>query len=317
MPEFRPISLGEFLAQKIPARAPLLGPIAEKSLSMLYAPRGVGKTLIGLSIGAAVASGSKLFGWQSPRPGRVLYIDGEMPLADLQSRLAAITRGKNISADGFRILAADHTEAGIDLASATGQAAIESLLDGVDLLVVDNLSTLCASGSEAASDAWLPMQNWLLQLRRRGVAVLIIHHAGLNGRQRGTSRREDTLDAVIALRRPANYSPGEGARFEVHVEKMRLRSNFDMTPFEAQGQTVPGETGDKLVWKRSSLAPSVEKRAATLFAAGKTVREVAAALNISKSAAGRLKLLSAEPRAEEHPDGDESETLPPSTRKLN
>jgi hypothetical protein len=52
---------------------------------------------------------------------------------------------------------------------------------------------------ENDSDAWSPIQQWLLQLRRRGLAVLIVHHAGkiLSCRsrvyprsvgQRGTSR---------------------------------------------------------------------------------------------------------------------------------
>jgi putative DNA primase/helicase len=72
-----------------------------------------------------------------------------------------------------------------------------------------------------ASDSWLPMQNWLLRLRRKGIAVLLIHHAGVNGRQRGTSRREDALDAVIGLRRPEDYSAEQGARFEVQIEKAR------------------------------------------------------------------------------------------------
>jgi hypothetical protein len=63
------------------------------------------------------------------------------------------------------------------------------------------------------------MQNWLLRLRRKGIAVLLVHHAGVNGRQRGTSRREDALDTVIALRRAADYSPEQGARFEIHIEK--------------------------------------------------------------------------------------------------
>jgi putative DNA primase/helicase len=96
------------------------------------------------------------------------------------------------------------------------------------------LSTLCTTGSETASDAWVPMQNWLLKLRRRGISVLLIHHAVVNGRQRGTSRREDALDTVIALRRPEDYSPEQGARFEIHFEKLRNRvEGAGAEPFEA------------------------------------------------------------------------------------
>jgi hypothetical protein len=48
------------------------------------------------------------------------------------------------------------------------------------------------------------------------------HKCGEETNERGTSRREDALDTVIALRRPADYSPEEGARFEVHIEKARI-----------------------------------------------------------------------------------------------
>jgi putative DNA primase/helicase len=74
------------------------------------------------------------------------------------------------------------------------------LLTDIDLLILDNLSTLLTSRSESASDAWVPIQTWLLKLRRQGKSVLLVHHAGTNGRQRGTSRREDALDTVMALR---------------------------------------------------------------------------------------------------------------------
>jgi hypothetical protein len=53
---------------------------------MLYSKRGVGKTFIALSIAYAVASGGKCLRWESPKPRRVLLIDGEMPLETLQSR---------------------------------------------------------------------------------------------------------------------------------------------------------------------------------------------------------------------------------------
>ncbi len=272
----------------------LLAPILpEKSLSMAYAPRGFGKSWLALSIGLAVAGGGPLLRWTAPKPRRVLYVDGEMPLADLQARLASILAGMNteIPSDGFRVLAADSLECGINLASPEGQRALERELDGIDLVILDNLSTLLASGSEGASDAWLPMQNWLLRLRRKGIAVLIVHHAGVNGRQRGTSRREDALDTVIALRRPADYSPKEGARFEVHIEKARNLAGDGALPFEAEIEPFGADGGRAGVrWQVKELQAPVLHRAAALFEIGMSVRDVAAMLAVSRSEAGRLRL---------------------------
>ena len=109
----------------------LLDPILpERSLAMLYAPRGIGKTLLSLSMGLAVASGSPLLRWQAPRRRRVLYVDGEMPLVSLQERLRAISTGLGavIPNDGFRVLAADSTERGLSIGSEEGQRAIDPLL---------------------------------------------------------------------------------------------------------------------------------------------------------------------------------------------
>jgi hypothetical protein len=188
----------------------------------------------------------------------------------LQDRLRAISSGLGavIPNDGFRILAADNTENGLSIGSEERQRAIDPLLTGVDLVILDNLSTLCTNGSESASDAWVPMQNWLLKLRRQGVAVLLVHHAGTNGRQRGTSRREDALDTVIALRRPEDYSPEQGARFEVHFEKLRNRVDGDAAvPFEAKlAATSTDETGVR--WLHCDLRPPVLKQAAQLFKDG-------------------------------------------------
>lgn len=289
-----PIGFNDFLGLDMPPREMLLNPILpERSLAMLYAPRGVGKTLLGLSIGLAVASGAPLLRWSAPRRRRVLYVDGEMPLVSLQERLRAISigLGAEISNDGFRILAADHTEDGISLGSADGQNAIEPLLADVDLLILDNLSTLCTTGSESASDAWVPMQNWLLALRRRGIAVLLVHHAGTNGRQRGTSRREDALDTVIALRRPEDYWPEQGARFEVHFEKLRNRVDGDSAvSFEAKLESFGDNGCEGVRWSAHNQSPPIFKRAIELFQDRSTVREVAAALRISKTEAGRLRL---------------------------
>ena len=285
---FSPVAFGEFMKIDLPPRATLLTPILpEKGVAMLYAPRGLGKSWLGLSIGMAVASGSSFLRWSSPTPKTVLYVDGEMCLADLQARLKMIAAGFGKQPDHFHILAADQTENGINLSKSEDQCAIEAHLDGVSLLILDNLSTL-TSTSEGASDAWLPIQNWLLKLRRQGISVLLIHHAGLNGKQRGTSRREDALDTVIALRRPPDYSAQEGCRFEIHIEKCRTVSGDALAPFEASIKVVNDKAGVAAVhWIARDLPTPLLRRAAELYRIGHTVTEVGKALGISRSEAGR------------------------------
>jgi putative DNA primase/helicase len=295
------VGIKDFLQIDIPSRQMLLHPILpERSLAMLYAPRGVGKSWLGLSIGIAVAGGQSLLRWTAPRQKNVLYVDGEMPLVSLQERLKAISigMGHDIPNHGFRILAADQVESGINLSTDEGQKSLEPLLDYVNLLILDNLSTLCASTSESASDAWVPIQNWLLKLRRKGIAVLLVHHAGTNGRQRGTSRREDALDTVIALRRTDDYSPDQGARFEIHFEKLRNRADGNgAMPFEARVELATVDRQEGVRWSCCDLKPPLLKQAAELFAEGMTVRGVASTLRISKSEAGRLRIRAMEDNA--------------------
>ena len=127
--------INDFLNINIPAREMLLSPILpERSLAMLYAPRGVGKSWLGLSIGLAVAAGESLLRWSAPRQRNVLYVDGEMPLVSLQERLKEISVGfgREVPNHGFRILAADNVEGGINLSAEHGQEAIEPLLEGIE-----------------------------------------------------------------------------------------------------------------------------------------------------------------------------------------
>ena len=125
-------------------------------------------------------------------------------------------------------------------------------------------------------------------------AVLLIHYAGVNGRQRGTSRREDAPDTVIALRRPEDYSPKEGARFEVHLEKARALVGAGAMSFEAVVEPLASETGKPGIrWVARDLKPPLFNQAVELFASGRTVRQVKEILGISHGEAGRLRLRAA------------------------
>jgi putative DNA primase/helicase len=175
-----------------------------------------------------------------------------------------------------------------DLGTPEGQEALERHWGELppELLILDNLSCLACTVRDNEADSWSPMQTWILSLRRRGISVLIVHHAGKSGQQRGTSRREDVLDTVIALRRPADYSAADGARFEVHFEKARGAFGEATEPFEAMMHA--GEHGG-VMWTCEPLKDVVLKKAAALFADGTTVRDAADELGITRSAAGRLR----------------------------
>ncbi len=129
------------------------------------------------------------------------------------------------------------------------------------------------------------MQQWLLRLRRRGVSVLVVHHAGKNGEQRGVSNREDLLDTSISLRRPSDYSPAEGARFEVHVAKGRGLRGAPALPFEA---TLANQQ-EMTVWTVKPIEDVERTRVAALLADGLSIRDIAEETGIARSTVHRLK----------------------------
>ena len=237
-PRFEPLGYIDFLNLELPEREMLMAPwLPHKGLAMIYAWRGVGKTLLALSCAYAIASGAEILGWKPPRPARVVYIDGEMPARTMQDRLEAIKRGipkAPPTQDYLRILSADLKDGIADLCTLDGQRVIdEGIGDEAELVIVDNLSTVARSAKENESDDWAAIQGWVLAHRRAGRSVLLIHHAGKAGAQRGTSRREDVLDTVIALRRPDGYTSDQGAKFIVEFEKARGLYGPDANPFEA------------------------------------------------------------------------------------
>lgn len=286
-----PITLNDFLALDIPPRGYLLKPILpEQGLAMLVAQRGVGKTHVALGIAYAAASGGSFLRYTAERPRKVLVLDGEMPAALMQSRMAAIVAGSAVhppAPDYFRLVTPDALPKGAtmpNLGDPEGQAVVEQMLDGVELLVIDNLSSLVRGLRENEADDWQGMLDFLLRLRRRGVTVLLVHHANKNGTQRGTSRREDILDTVIALKRPADYQPAHGARFEVHIEKGRALYGTDAAAFEASLKTVDG----RAVWTHADVEEVTLERVIALHQQGLSMRDIGDELDVGKSTVQRM-----------------------------
>ena len=284
------VTVEELLRKEIRPRKMLLDPILpEQGLMMLYAYRGIGKTFCSLGMAAAVASGGRFLRWTAPEARRVLYIDGELPAKTVQERMAMVLAGLEDcepAANMFKIITPDFQNRNMpDLSTIEGQRLVEQHLEGVDLVVIDNLSALCRYGNESEGESWLPMQEWGLALRRRGMSLLFVHHAGKNKSQRGTSKREDLLDTVMTMKHSTDYNPAEGLRCEIHFEKTRSMMGDAAKSFEVRLQTA---ADGRAIWTHRDLENAKQEQAAELFAEGMSTRDVAEELGISKSTSARL-----------------------------
>lgn len=96
-------------------------------------------------------------------------------------------------------------------------------------------------------------------LRHQGLTVILVHHAGKNGTQRGASRREDLLDTSIALVRPKDdeeSAPHQGAHVVLNFPKTR---GIRPDPFELELRLT--EYQGRLAWAYSEMKhvdPAVE-----------------------------------------------------------
>jgi AAA domain-containing protein/Homeodomain-like domain-containing protein len=280
----------EMLNMELPEREALIVTAAglpvmrRQDLWMIAGPRGSAKTWMVGSLAVAGVTGGRCLLWMFPRPRRCLLVDGEMPGRALQERLRLLAAGADLS--GLTVIAQDLQDPPLpSLASPSGQAALDPYLEGVELLLLDNRSTLIGSAGESDGDDWYPVQEWLLALRRRGITVVMAEHTGRNGLPRGTSRREDVLDVVLVLRRPADYRAEEGARVDLRWTKARGLTDNVVTPCEARLLVEDG----RAEWIVREVAGRDYEQAVEMFAEGASPGDVATDLGCSRATAYRWR----------------------------
>lgn len=232
------ITSTDFLNEKIPVPRTIIDPwLVDGSISMLFAKRGVGKTWLSLIIAMMITrenavnnTAYNIGPWQCTNTAGVLYVDGEMGQFDLQDRLRRLqaNMGKEGKDTPLSILSSNRIAATHDtqtnITNPFWRDGIYSYLkthNEYKLIVLDNIASLSPGIDENAKQEWDAINQWLLGIKAMGKAVILVHHAGKEGKQRGTSGREDNLDCVIKLKNPAGYNITDGAFFNIEFEKAR------------------------------------------------------------------------------------------------
>lgn len=239
LPSDRPLgelsipSAGEFLDKDIKEPRVLLGPFLREGYScMVWAQTGVGKTWFALSVALAVSGGGSFLGFEATAPAKVLYVDGEMGEFSLQDRLSNLTHAiDDLDVEAMRrnlMLCPRMSQKPLtEFPSLEQTRWQESLVqraveDGIECVILDNLTTLCALEDENSATAVQPVNELVKMLKQAGIAVILVHHSGKTGETyRGSSALAAIYEVIIGMTAPEDAVAVDHTSFNVSFTKYR------------------------------------------------------------------------------------------------
>lgn len=272
------LTAAQLLSAEAAPRHEVLAPwLTTDCAALVYGPPGIGKSLFALAVSWAAASGGSFLGWASPRPHRVMHVDGGLSAAALRERVALF----GPPPDGLRLCPLDLSPgAPPDLSAEDGLLRLmDAWEEDPELLVLDGLP------GRGDAERWDSLQRFMRYQRKQRRAVLLVHHANKEGGLSGSVRRALEADLLIALRPAEGHAAVGNARFVVHVEKTQRRVAA-MLPILAELETDPS---GRARWCWGPPDEAKPGRVARLLGQGLGPREAAAALGISRSAFYRLR----------------------------
>jgi hypothetical protein len=262
--------------------------IQSNQTGMIFGERGRGKTWVAMSIAISMSSCAEFLGQKPKNTRRVIYLDGEMDLSTFQQRVSQISRSLSVKPPAnLRLFTPEaFTDLLPPINTPEGQKVIDILIGTEwDILFIDNYSAWSDDGRETA-EAWAPFMRWMLGHKRAGRSVVVIHHSGKGGKQRGSSKHEDALDWSINLIANKQASQDGALQFSLVWEKSRHLASDQIAPIAVTMHS--GEDG-VLVWKHQRgkhTDPKIAK-AVSMRTAGIANAEIAQQLDVDRSTVGR------------------------------
>jgi len=201
--------------------------IRERTSSQTFGGYGSGKTHVCFSLGMYLASNLNFLGYKSNRAVPVLYVEGELPSADLRDRRDSImadmiAKKKEFKFENHYILGQDDLEMagfkhgfepiGVSRSNTEedlgkrGRELIENTCMEIKkkhgvmpYLFLDNITALTDIDENRAQD-WKPIMHWLIRLKNKGIANMFVHHANKStGTSSGSNAKERLIDLSIRI----------------------------------------------------------------------------------------------------------------------
>lgn len=288
------INSAGFQAINLPARAIYLHPIIQASQIILVSGwRGTGKTWFAMSLADAISRGEPFGPWQVRQPATCLYLDGEMAVGDIKSRLKALNLDENRVNPLYLYSDAYANHLGLsraNLVAESWRSTMKRILvtRGVKVFIVDNIASLASGLDENAKRDWDPINSWLIDLRFNGVTSILLHHTAKDGGQRGTSAREDNIDLSIILKHPRDYVPENGADFVLTFSKTRLPWD-DLKHVQDIRFTLKQDETGRAVWSWGFMKAEIRQEVVRMLQEGIPNKEIAEQLGITPGRVSQIK----------------------------
>lgn len=248
----------ELQSRRFPRRDWLISNLMqEREMLLLHAPTGLGKTWFSLSLAIVTAGGGSFLRYSNSKPRRVLLVDGEMDLEDIQNRIneliPAVGADPEKTWENLRILSRQGQSMAVDFPdfgepSVQRQVAKYMENENISLLVLDNFSTLVTVEDENSAAQMRGINQMLLRAKQANRAAILVHHSNKNGGYRGSSAIAVTINVILRLEPPDSSDPKlPGARFKITYEK--VRGLLDSSPYTAHLNPHDETSAEvKLVW---------------------------------------------------------------------
>jgi hypothetical protein len=176
------------------------------------------------------------------------------------------------------------------LANESWRVKMKSILIArhIKMFVIDNIASLAPGLDENKKQDWDPINQWLLELRFAGISTLMLHHESKEGKQRGTSAKEDNLDYSIRLKTPPDYVPEDGCRFIAHFAKSRVKTSDLVLIEEREFKLVVNESG-RSIWTHQTVRAQNKFGVLRLLDGGMSQIDTARTLGLTKGRVSQIR----------------------------